>query len=109
MSTTALMREVDTLIGLLQQGDPIFLGAIPWAPPVVSFGNPAKSRIATLGLNPSNLEFVDSKGKQLLVPHNRFESLTTLQARTWSEVAQHGVARVWQACENYFYGNPYNE
>lgn len=108
MSGIALMREVDTLVGLLRIGNPVGLGAIPWASPVVSFGSPAKSRVATLGLNPSNLEFVDSKGNQLLAPHNRFESLATLQARTWSDVAKQGVARIWQACEDYFYRNPYD-
>lgn len=109
MSNTALMREVDTLIGLLQKGAPVALGAIPWASPVVSFGDPSKSKVATVGLNPSNLEFVDSKGNQLLSPHNRFESLATLHARDWSEVAKQGVRRIWQACEDYFCRNPYDQ
>lgn len=109
VSTTALICEVDMLIGLLQKGDPVTLGAIPWASPVVSFGNPGNSKIATLGLNPSNLEFVDHKGNPLLAPYNRFESLTTLQARDWGDIAREGVMRVWKACENYFYRNPYDQ
>lgn len=59
MSREALLHEVGALLSLLNEGSPIALGAIPWASPVVSFGNPAISRVATLGLNPSNLEFVD--------------------------------------------------
>ena len=109
MSTATLIGEVDILVGMLHKGAPVTLGAIPWASPVISFGNPAKSRVATLGLNPSNLEFVDTKGNQLVAPHNRFESLTTLRARNWSEVAKQGVTRVWQACEDYFYRNPYDQ
>jgi len=103
------VREVNTLIGLLHAGGPITFGAIPWASPVVSFGNPANSKIATLGLNPSNLEFSDGSGNQLQAPYHRFESLTTLQVRDWSEVAAQGVRRVWQACEDYFYRNPYDQ
>lgn len=109
MSSAALLREVDTLIGLLHTGEPVALGAIPWASPVVSFGNPANSKVATVGLNPSNLEFFDNNGIELRAPHHRFESLSTLQARDWDEVARQGVQRVWQACEDYFYRNPYDQ
>lgn len=104
-----LLREVDTLVDLLRIGAPVRLGAIPWASPVVAFGNPAVSKIATLGLNPSNLEFMDSRGNQLLAPANRLESLATLKIRGWGELARQGVRQVWQACEEYFYRNPYNQ
>lgn len=109
VNTELVLREVDALIGMLQNGAPIALGAIPWASPIVSFGNPLRSKVATLGLNPSNLEFVDSNGDQLRAPHNRFESLTTLQARNWKQVKLQDVRRVWQACDDYFYRNPYDQ
>jgi len=109
MSTSSLVGEVDRLVGLLRQGKPIELGAIPWASPVLAFGDPMRSRIATLGLNPSNLEFVDNRGRPLLAPHHRFESLTTLDAEDWSDVAKQGVRKVWQACEDYFLRNPYDQ
>ncbi len=109
MGRKSLLSEVDTLIDVLQKGAPVTLDAIPWASPIVSFGNPGASKFATLGLNPSNLEFVDNTGRQLLEPYNRFESLATLKAAHWGEVAKQGVLRVWQACENYFYRNPYDQ
>lgn len=109
MSSKHLLREVDNLISILHTGAPTALGAIPWASPIVSFGNPASSKVATLGLNPSNLEFVDSQGRQLLAPFNRFESLATLKVSDWGKVAKNGVSRVWQACENYFFRNPYDQ
>lgn len=109
MSSPLLLKEIGRLITLLSRGDPITLGAIPWASPVVSFGDPTNSTVATLGLNPSNLEFVDNAGKQLLAPHNRFESLNTLQARRWSDVAVLGIQRVWDACQDYFFRNPYDQ
>ena len=108
MGTAPLIRETHTLIELLHNGEPISLGAIPWASPVVSFGDPAKSSLATLGLNPSNLEFVDSLGNQLIAPYNRFESLATLGTRHWGNVENNQAEAVWQACKNYFYKNPYD-
>lgn len=109
MSNEALLREVGLLLSLLGTGRPAALGAIPWASPVISFGNPATSKIATLGLNPSNLEFVDRAGKQLLEPYNRFESLGSLRAKGWNEVAHQGLQRIWEACEEYFFRNPYDQ
>ncbi|RMX08184.1 hypothetical protein D8I35_03465 [Corticibacter populi] len=109
MSSEALLKEVGTLVSILNEGAPVALGAIPWASPVVSFGNPAVSKVATLGLNPSNLEFVDRVGEQLLEPYNRFESLGSLRATNWSEVARLGVQRIWETCEDYFFRNPYDQ
>jgi hypothetical protein len=108
MSKNALLKEVGALLALLNEGSPVALGAIPWASPVVSFGNPFASKVATLGLNPSNLEFVDSVGKQLLEPNNRFESLSSLRATSWSDVAELGAQRILQSCEDYFFRNPYD-
>jgi hypothetical protein len=99
---------MDRLVAMLYAGRPTQLGAIPWASPVLAFGDPVRSRVATLGLNPSNLEFVDARGDQLLAPFHRFESLTTLNARSWDEVAKRGVRRLWEACEGYFFHNPYD-
>lgn len=109
MSNEALLSEVDLLLSLLVAGRPIALGAIPWASPVISFGSPTKSRVATLGLNPSNLEFVDRVGNQLFEPHNRFESLGSLRVKGWHEVDHQGAQRIWEACEDYFFRNPYDQ
>ena len=38
---------------------------IPWSCPVPSFGDFSQATVATLGLNPSNREFVDESGKEL--------------------------------------------
>lgn len=109
MSNAKLLDEVDRLVDLLHKGRPVELGAIPWASPVLAFGDPVNSRVATLGLNPSNLEFVDRFGHELNAPHHRFESLSTLKVAGWGEVARSGIRRVWQACEDYFYRNPYDQ
>lgn len=108
MNNEAILEEVDVLLSHLRAGQPVALGAIPWASPVVSFGNPTLSKVATLGLNPSNLEFENSIGEQLLRPYNRFESLSSLSAKSWNEVAHQGVQRIWDACADYFFRNPYD-
>lgn len=108
MSNT-LLDEVERLLLLLKGGLPEKLGAIPWASPVVSFGNPANSKVATLGLNPSNLEFMDTSGEQLVAPNHRFESLMSLCVRTWGGLGRRDAQRILQACEDYFFRNPYNQ
>lgn len=55
------------------------LSVIPWAAPIISFGDLSKSKIATLGLNPSNREFVDSSGNELLGFNRRFHTLQSLE------------------------------
>lgn len=108
MSKHPLLDEVVALLALLKEGSPIALGAIPWASPVVSFGDPASSKVATLGLNPSNLEFVGREGEQLLGSKSRFESLGSLGATSWNEVGQVGAVQILQSCQDYFFRNPYD-
>jgi hypothetical protein len=107
MSSQALLREVDGLLAMLGNSRLPTLGAIPWASPVISFGSPLTSTVATVGLNPSNLEFVDAAGVPL-EPHNRFETLRTLKLHNWSRRATDEVQKVWWSCENYFRHRPYD-
>ena len=46
---------------------------IRWSSPVPSFGDLSRSRVATLGLNPSNREFVDPDGQELSGAERRFQ------------------------------------
>lgn len=109
MSTAKLLSELDLVLDMLNKGRPVQLGAIPWASPVLAFGDPVTSKVATLGLNPSNLEFVDRDGNELQPPHHRFESLTTLGAKDWESVRKQDLRKVWSACEGYFHRNPYDQ
>lgn len=109
MSENSLIEEVHRLLSLMHEGKPIELGAIPSATPVLAFGDPLNSRVATLGLNPSNLEFMDRSGDDLAAPHHRFESLKTLQARDWSAISPQDVRLVWRRCVEYFQRYPYNQ
>lgn len=84
------------------------LGVIPWAAPVVSFGNLGQSKIATLGLNPSNREFVDVSGRELSGQERRFHTLRSLGISTWSEATDNHLHKILDSCNGYFTGNPYD-
>lgn len=108
MSVIAHRREIKRLVRILASGSLKDLGAIPWASPVMMFGRLGTSRVATLGLNPSNLEFVDACGAELQEPQHRFETLSTLQLDSWANASKEHIERVWSACDMYFSRRPYN-
>ncbi|MFD1216426.1 hypothetical protein [Microbulbifer celer] len=81
---------------------------IPWSTPVPSFGDPVKSYVATLGLNPSNKEFVDDAGLELNGKDRRFETLKSLGVKNWSDVKGSHLSRIEISCRKYFEKNPYD-
>src|SRR6266446_6786884 len=60
--------------------DPLVKAAkvIPWSCPVPYFGDLSQSIVATLGLNPSNREFVDGSEIELDGPTRRLHTLKSL-------------------------------
>ncbi|MFL1484543.1 hypothetical protein [Marinobacter sp. LN3S78] len=81
---------------------------IQWAAPVISFGDVFSSRVATLGLNPSNREFVNAQGEELLGDDRRFHTLTSLGLDRWSQADDGHLEKILDACRGYFHGNPYD-
>lgn len=81
---------------------------IPWAAPVISFGSILDSKIATIGLNPSNLEFVDTYGKELIGSDRRFPTLDFLKLKSWKDIDHEGVVKILESCNDYFVRNPYD-
>ena len=81
---------------------------IPWACPVPVFGNIDDSRVATLGLNPSNREFVDITGRELSGSDRRFHTLTSLNIETWDQAKASDIRKISKACQEYFSNNPYD-
>jgi hypothetical protein len=80
---------------------------IGWSAPIPVFGDVSKSVVATLGLNPSNLEYVDRTGLELDGERRRFHSLTSLGIRKWSEARESHLQQVSSSCRNYFLNRPY--
>lgn len=101
MDTTllALVKRLDTLSET---------NIIPWSCPIPSFGDLSKSRIATLGLNPSNREFVDDLGNELDGPYRRFHTLKSLGLARWSEATTLHLQLITESCRAYFSRNPYD-
>lgn len=81
---------------------------IPWSCPVPVFGQLGTSYVATLGLNPSNLEFVDRFGNELHGAHRRFETLTSLRLSKWSDAGEMHFQKMWDSLQKYFLNNPYD-
>ena len=99
------------LTGLLENlDDPELteLGVIGWGAPVPSFGDINSSKVATLGLNPSNREFVDTAGNELDGVERRFHTLNSLGLRRWNEVRAKQRDMIEESCRSYFATNPYD-
>lgn len=97
-----------TLVNRLEGNQLRELNVIPWAAPVISFGDLSRSRIATLGLNPSNREYVDVSGKELTGSERRFHTLKSLGIKRWSQATDEHFDQILMSCDKYFEGNPYD-
>lgn len=64
--------------------------------------------MATVGINPSNREFVDQLGNELQGTFRRFQTLSSLGLASWSEVDARHLRLIIESCRTYFYGNPYD-
>lgn len=82
-------------------------GVLGWGAPVPAFGNPQHAKMATVGINPSNREFVDAAGHELRGSARRFHSLASLEIPSWLDVDSGHLDRVLGSCEQYFSVNPY--
>ena len=71
------------------RGSPVVAGSTP----VIAFGDPPAARVATLGLNPSRVEFL-SPGGVLLHADRRLETLRSLGATSLERAAPAAVERV---------------
>lgn len=80
---------------------------VPGSTPVVAFGNARVARVATLGLNPSRVEFLDRAGRELPEPRRRLETLHSLGVSRLADTSEETAARVVAGCNAYFQRNPY--
>src|SRR5688572_16748597 len=103
-----MYTTLTTLINRLDSNAVLGTGVIQWGCPVPSFGDLSTSRVATLGLNPSNREFVDESGNELVGTSRRFHTLKSLGLRSWSDVDSRHLRLMLESCYSYFLGNPYD-
>jgi hypothetical protein len=95
------------ILDRLRDTPPGNCGVVPHSTPVISFGNPATAQVATLGLNPSKHEFLDSSGGLLQGEQQRFATLKSLRRKHLADADHETLREVVEACHDYFSGNPY--
>ena len=103
----SLYQILATLVDRLDSDAMIGTGVMDWGCPVPSFGDPSHSRVATLGINPSNREFVNDQGQELEGVERRFHTLQSLRLESWSRAGSGHLGMVLDACCSYFRQNPY--
>lgn len=103
-----MLLTLETLVKRLDHPSLSQSNVISWGCPVPSFGDLSKAKIATLGLNPSNREFVDSKGTELDGGLRRFHTLRSLGLRRWTNAKAKHLRLINEACTRYFAHNPYD-
>jgi hypothetical protein len=99
---------LSTLIERLEDAVMSGTEVIPWGSPIPCFGDLSRSEVATLGLNPSNREFVDASGNELEGRSRRFHTLKSLGLARWSDVTAQHLEQILDSCRRYFSGNPYD-
>lgn len=79
--------------------------------PVVSFGDAHSATVATLGLNPSRVEFLDRKGNELVGSSRRLATHTSLGTSDLANAPASLIAQVLNDCNAYFAldRNPYRQ
>jgi hypothetical protein len=103
-----LHSALTTLIDKLDESIAAKAEVIEWGCPVLSFGDLSNSRVASMGLNPSNREFVDESGKELQGESRRFHTLNSLGLSSWADVDARHLELILESCSEYFLGNPYD-
>lgn len=84
------------------------LDVIIWAAPIPYFGDPCKATIATVGLNPSDREFLSSDGIELANTARRFHTLASLELTSWNDLTLAQLESIHTTCTEYFSRNPYD-
>lgn len=106
--SNAQLRILQEMISLISNRLLSQLDIINWAAPIPYFGDPCKATIATVGLNPSDREFVSSDGIELSEPERRFHTLASLELANWNELTFAQLESIHTSCTEYFFRNPYD-
>ncbi len=107
MSMEAMYGPVARLLDILDRDRAVAEQAIRWSCPVPFFGRIDTARLATVGINPSNREFVDFAGAQLRDCEQRFPTLGSLRLSSWGHADFVDLRSILEACQTYFDRNPY--
>lgn len=103
-----MYTALTTLVDQLDKMNTAQVNIIKWGCPIPLFGDITRSSIATIGLNPSNKEFVDNLGRELRGADRRFPTLSSLKLKKWADADASHLKVIVTACEKYFSNNPYD-
>lgn len=103
-----LVHILTELLARLEEEDLLSAGVIPWSAPVPTFGDLTTATIATLGINPSNREFMDEAGVELGDERRRLPTLRSLRLKRWAHATKSHKIAIIRACCEYFSRNPYD-
>jgi len=76
--------------------------SVPKSLPVLFFGDLFTAHVATVGLNPSDREYVDKQGLELEGAERRFETLTSLHATDRPSLTDEQCDRAIQTMREYY-------
>jgi hypothetical protein len=79
---------------------------VPGSTLVVAFGDVRLAKVATLGWNPSKLEFLDDSGRLLEGAERRLETKASLKARRIPIGSAGDINMVFEGCNLYFQRRP---
>jgi hypothetical protein len=80
---------------------------VPGSTPVVAFGNVRSAHVATLGLNPSRVKFVDNSGYLLMGEQRRLSTQYSLGIADLCDATAEVIDQVLEDCNQYFQRQPY--
>jgi hypothetical protein len=103
-----MYSSVTTLVDRMDSHDLSDLGVIPWSCPVPCFGDLTTATVATVGINPSNREFLDEFGAELDNGARRLPTLKSLGLARWADMEATHLRELISACLGYFRRNPYD-
>lgn len=103
-----MIATATTSVYRLARGDVDERLVMDWSCPVPYFGRLRSSALATVGINPSSREFVDSSGDELDGERRRFPTLGSLGLETWADASSLDLGAIVDACDQYFSVNPYS-
>jgi hypothetical protein len=95
------------IINMIRRSAPKDCNVVQNSTPVVSFGDFRKARVATLGINPSDREFLDTHGRLLVSDEQRLPTTISIGTATTSNLSDEQVQEMLDGCSNYFHRNPY--
>jgi hypothetical protein len=97
-----------TLVDRLDRSSERYASVIPWSCPVPFFGGLLSAVVGTVGINPSQREFVDARGSELEGNDRRLPTLGSLALDRWRHADATHLRDIASACSSYFGRNPYD-